>query len=236
MTSKNILFIGGLLFLLLVTSCVAYFLERYNPHIHNVVYRPSLQNEKPLVSPVEVSLGDIEEEERNTSILREQITILSKPATEETNRSVPLPKGKTIATKVVQHKSVPAKKKRRTQKKKSPLKYVIVPKRKVIIEPVLWTKELALSPTGRLRQSDKSILMKFAQRAKQNRELSILISTSAMDTKRRSYLRQIRSYLQNRGVLPRQIKIELNREEREKKVVFSEQKRDKIELSLIERI
>jgi hypothetical protein len=271
MTSKNILFLGSLLFVLLVTSCVAYFLEKYNPMFSTV--SPASAEEvalQEITVPVEIEQvapkafdGKIDIDtitpEKNITIapIPESIQKMPKPSTQEI--AVQKEQNRTeneknqsnikenikpilIATKI-NKEIIPKKQIKKVQKpniKKVTPKKKIMPapktKRKIIIEPVILTRTLNPSLKGSLSYEDKLFLQNIAARAKRNRDLSVLLSTSDITPEKRKYLQKIKAFLKQKGLTSKQVKIEINREKREKKFLFSEQKTDKIELSLIERI
>jgi hypothetical protein len=148
-----------------------------------------------------------------------------------------------IATKI--NKDIIPKKQIKKAKKQSIKKVMhkkkIIPaakekRKKIVIQPVLLTRTLKPSLTGKLSYADKLFLENIAARAKKNRDLSVLLSTFDITPEKRKYLQKIKAFLRQKGLTSKQVKIEINREKREKKFLFSEQKTDKIELSLIERI
>ena len=273
MTSKNLLFTGALLFLLLVTSCVVYFLERFNPFIHKVAYTEYEtlsvnENISQTIFAEKVAIDTIETIENNFSdinttstevkpihIAKEQSqnhpekTMAQKK--EDINNSkepeiiklatkidmTPIPEHITTSTKEikkVQKSLLKRKKNLRSSKKKvlsTPNK-----SKKIIIEPVLLTKELQVSPSGKLYRWDRTFLHDIAQKIKQNKKRYVTLLVTDKDATKRNYVRNIRAYLLKMGISKEQIKIKFKNRKQTNKYVFSDQKRDTIEFSLVERI
>jgi len=245
MTSKNILFIGGLLFALLVTSCVAYFLERFNPLIHTIKYTTHEKNEyTPVIILPEpnTTVTLPVEENRSLSLPAEQKEIpTEKPLTPKVpgiNES--LPKTSQPAAAKKDHKIVPQKRKHHNTAQLHTKKEKEITAHRhskgIVIEPVLLTRTLHPSPGGLLYRNDKSLLRDIAQRIRHKGDLYLLLSTFGITPKKRSYMQRLRAYLLQKGVKPQQIKVEIKRASPNKKYIFSDQNKDKIELSILERM
>jgi len=246
MTSKNILFIGTMLFALLVTSCVAYFLERYNPMIETVTYTQSEQRTftPVIIVPEPNATLPIPHEENLTTaaaiVTEKNVTrpvILPKKVLPEANKTVPKI-SEPVATKI-NRKIVPKKQK---PKRPAHVKYTkktkpaVNNKNGIVIEPVLMTKTLQVSRNGRLGNTAKALLRSVARKIKAGKDRYILLSTPGITAAKRGYLKQIKAYLLHKGVKPQQIKIKITRVKSGKKYVSSDTQKDTIELSLLERI
>ncbi|RUM67014.1 MAG: hypothetical protein DSZ05_03350 [Sulfurospirillum sp.] len=246
MTSKNILFIGALLFTLLVTSCVAYFLERFNPLIQTLPYAtPQQKSYKQVVIIPEqnttVSLSG--ENDTSNAIIKTDIeTVFADPVIKteeqtETNRTIPKI-SQQIASRV-DTKIIPKEEKRHRSiivNQPKTQKPVIVRKKGIVIQPVLLSKVLNPSRSGQLYRTDKTLLQDIAHKMKRDKNLYIVLSTLGITPKKRNYLKSVKTYLLEKGVKPGDIKLEINREDNYKKYVFSDRGKDKIELLLLERI
>ena len=238
MTSKNILVIGLMLFMLLVTSCVAYFLERYNPMIETVTYA---QEEQRTFTPV-----IIVPEPNATATLPAQAEENKTTAAAAIEKNVTLPEANITIPKVsepvatkINRKIIPKKQK---PKRPAPVRHekktktVVSTKSGIVIEPVLMTETLQASRNGRLDNSVKALLRSVAQKAKAGKDRYILLTTPGITAAKRGYLKHIKAYLLHNGVKPQQIKIKITRAKRGEKYVSSDTQKDTIELSLLERI
>ena len=268
MTSKDVLFFGLLLLLLLVTSCIGYFWDRYNPEIVTVT------------SPAPTTLAQVETtalkpKETNTSPFIRQIPITTlQTVTDETNRSQSVkttasvhsiqPKKETgmpteITSKQSSSKQHPLREKRIASDKKrhKTKRHITVthkaqhiekashrktafakvkPKRKVEIESVLDTRELSIDHNAKLSPALRTYLSTIAHKAYRDSRLKIRLVTSDIDERSRIFLQKIRRYLIARGAAAKQIELKIKRKKQNRKYVVSNQKRDTIEVSLIERI
>ena len=245
MTSKNILLYGTLLFLLLVTTCVANFLDKHNLEIRTIEYQAVPQEEVQPVTEKDQFIQDIPIAallpEKNTSQKETNTSFPSAKSVEkilhkekERNNTVVFKTPTDTKAHTVVQKKVSAQRKKRVIKKKQPLK--IVPSRKIVIEPVLITKTLSCSKSGKLYRWDKPFLQDIAQKAKKNRDLFVLLHSSHITPVKRSYLQHIRAYLIKKGVASNQIRIEVDTIEKSTAIVFSDKAKNNIELSLLERI
>ena len=238
MTSKNILFIGTMLFALLVTSCVAYFLERYNPMIETVTYT---QREERTFTPVII----VPEPNATVTLPAEENKTTASAATEK-NVTVPeanitIPKvSEPVATKI--NRKIIPKKPKPKPKRPAPVRHtkkikpVVSTKSSIIIEPVLMTETLQASRNGRLNNNVKALLRSVAQKVKEGKDRYILLSTPGITATKRVYLKHLKAYLLHNEVKSQQIKIKITRAKNGKKYVSSDTQKDTIELSLLERI
>lgn len=268
MTSKNLLFTGALLFLLLVTSCVVYFLERFNPFIHKVAYTEyetlspeanlsqTVFTEKIAIDTIKTVENDLSDSNTTSSqtppvqAMRENSqntttgmsVVNNERNTTEKHKNVKLATKidttripETVTAAVVTKVKKPAMKKkvRHVVRKKSTNRQT---KEKIVIEPVLLSKELHVSPSGKLYRWDRTFLRDIAQKIKQNKKRYIALSVTDKDATIRTYVRNIRAYLLKMGLHKEQIKIKFKNRKQTNKYVFSDQKRDTIEFSLVERI
>ena len=263
MTSKDVLFFGLLLLLLLVTSCIGYFWDRYNPEIVTVT------------PPAPTTLAQVETtspkpKESNESPFMQQIPITTlQTVTAETNKSQTVktavaahtlrPKKITeVPTKMIskqqtvnrqqnslnkkphetnRHRAATHKAKSRekaTHRKTAFVKTEL--KRKVEIESVLDTHDFPVDQNAKLSHSLRAYLVAIAHKAHQNPRLMIKLVTSKTDERHRRFLQKIRRYLLRQGVTAQQIELKIKRKKQNRKYVVSNQKRDTIEVSLIERI
>ena len=255
MSSKNVLWLGSLLFLLLVTSCIAFFIDRFNPQITAVSYRAT--------PPIHQSHGNIAEDR-----FTEHVTIATMPEAEESNRTVlPAPhvpesetksKPLTVPAKaassaaatppvapasqrkpsIQQHLKMPGTKPHK-QHKTTPsatvdLKIKTTPA--LIVEPVLQSEMLTPSRSGKLYRRDRLKLSKIATRTLRNRELAIVLrSDRPLTPKMKRYLANIAHYLHRYGLSEKRIRIEATSHATESEAVHFDKENGKIELLLIER-
>ena len=248
MTSKNILFIGAILFLLLVTSSVTYFLDEYNPLIETVTYEQEEQHtlRPPVVIAQETNTPHMLplEENRTAAIVQEHnmtsALIQPKKTLPEVNQTIP-ETSKPLLTKI-ERKIVIIPKREKT-KHRVPVKHVkkyktssLRKKSAVIIEPVVMTKTLQVSRTGRLNSRTKTLLRTVARKVKTGKGRYIRLATQDITAGKRNYLKELKSYLLHKGVSPGQIEIKITRTTNKKKYVFSDIQKNIIEFSLLERI
>lgn len=254
MTSKYILLLGSLLFLLLVTSCIAFFLDRYHPNL--IVQMPGEEMPLPVTQKRSQSLpsnenGDLFLHEIPIDTLEENASSQTAPAaapktevatsavspaptiehnaTHRPSKSVKSAKeASSIPTKHTTAKQIAAKKgaetsvpkqpgpvserkaapKAPTVKQKHHPKPLSQKRQKVIIEPVLLVKSLAVSPSGRLYRWDKPLLEDVARLVKADRRRSVELKAASATRKSHTYLQHIRHYLINHGVPGNRIRSE----------------------------
>ncbi len=256
MSSKNVLWLGSLLFLLLVTSCIAFFIDRFNPQITAVSYSSAPSAHQPrdktaedrFTEHVTIATMPEAEESNRTTLLSPQVPDtetkskpLTVPAKAASSATAPRPVAPASQGKppVQQHLKVPGTKPRKQHKKTPPaavdLKIKTTPA--LIVEPVLQSEMLTPSRSGKLYRRDRLKLSKIATRTLRNRELAIVLRSDRPPTPQmKRYLTNIVHYLRRYGLSEKRIRIEATSHATESGAVRFDKKNGKIELLLIERI
>ena len=242
MTSKNILLFGTLLLLLLMTVCSALFLDRHNPMLDAAASEETISNTMLNTLPQEELF--IKQVPINTlpkkSLTQHKVTV-------ETNISVSqhISKPKTIQNKIDYNQSIKSqqtKNVKRTyttqhQKIKTHITHpkLKLPKKRILIESVLFSKNLTVSDNGKLYRWDTSLLLEVAKRIKNQNRLYIKLTTTTIGKKERVYLQNIRRYLLRQNVKKQQIKIIVEKHQSNTNFVQTIG-RPTIELAIVERI
>ncbi len=244
MTSKNILWLGSLLFALLCTSCIAWFLDKHNPQIQQVNYqnttRDTIALEKdPFAQDVEIDEFIGEHIKKEAAQLDHPL--LSDIQTKENNHSISKPKIKKpilIANKI-DHTIIPIKKPVIKQKKSEKLikkqtHHVYKSHKAIEIEPLLYTMELS-SDANHLNNKDKMMLNILIKKAKQHPFSRIKIDLAKLSTKSRKYLKAIKRYFYKNGIDTQRIYVKVEKSTFPVQIV-KKQKNTSIEILLIERL
>ncbi len=257
MTSKNVLLMGVLLFLLLVTLCSAFFWDRYNPDIETVNPGQS----ETAVSPSSFHTNTMEES------FVEEVPIRTIPKT-NSSLTVSVPKeplkkpspGKTVikehpasirnvhaeinATDTKHQiasdrneslRQTPSVQKNPPVKgKTSPAQESGAKKKKIIIEPVVETKVLTVSRSGQLFRWDRPYLKDLARQLKEQKNLYVVLRTPHITDVKRRYMQHIRDYMVKLGINPKRIKMVTKA--KATKVSLTETQNNHVELLLTERM
>ncbi len=248
MTSKNILLYGAMLFLLLVTLCSAYFLDRYNPLIHTVNI-PQISDceiatlpsgEDPFIQSIPI---DILSDTNLTQPEKRSDTNASLPAKAPVPRVIPAKIDYTLVKKEEKAASsrtktpanhmtaatVPPQKRIRTKSRKEPQK-------RIVIEPVVLTKTMQVSASGKLYRWDKPFLSDIVQKLKRDKNLYVTITSAHTGNADRRYIQNLRRYLISHNIPKNRIRIRIAPTKSRTKIIPSDSSGHTIELSLIERI
>ncbi len=257
MTSNNVLWLGMLLFLLLVTSCVVHFIDNYNPHIQQITHIQSDSLERssndPFSKDVEIDtfIGDelqkglekltipaskiyiSDMNDSNKNILSTDLKTQNSSISVKSEQP-PLKIANKIDKKIIPKKEKTVKKapkKIKTVKKPKKVKKV----RKISIESVILTKELYPKHTN-LVTMERTFFNDIIKRVKNDENLFIKINCGHITPKMRRYLQKIVAYLRKNGLKSSQIKIVTEKLKNKQNIVETNGRNDFMELSLIERI
>lgn len=264
MSSKNLLLLGSLLFLLLVTVCSVFFLDKYNPLMQSVTESEPITTTPADLFPQEIPIATASQTVVNTSLPEKNITTAPAepevPAKHEANTTDQTPSLHTVAPKIDRTK-IPAATLRKPKIPEQPLpaiaeskttpekikKRVIQPKystlevtessQSIYIEPVILNKTLHVSESGNLHRWDKTFLNDLAKRIKRGQNLILKVNaTTPVTSQKRKYMQNIRRYLISRGVPSRKIKLIILKRTKGHEIIITDNRKEKIELALIERI
>ncbi len=242
MTSKNILWLGSLLFALLCTSCIAWFLDKHNPQIQQVDYQSSTNNtivvDDPFAQKVEIDEFITDHIKKEAKELNQ--ALISQKDIKEENNSLAKTKVKKpilIANKIDQKiipKTKPVKKVQKIKReiKKEPFYHNT--KKIIQIEPLLYTIELD-TKKNYLTKENKSILHDFVIEAKKHPFSKIKIDLPNLTIKNRNYLKAIKRYFYKNSINPKRVYVKVQKSTFPVQIVKN-QKSTSVEILLIERL
>ena len=258
MTSKNVLLLGSLLFLLLVTLCSVFFWDRYNTEIATVnltepqtdtaLTSSSMQpqsEEKHFVEEVPIQSMVARHVAQQAEKAPEQRAAVTSPS--ETTAPTTTESPRTAQTKQPEVNTTLLQKPSQQNMQSSPKviqqpnteKPSKVPKKqkqkRVIIEPVVDTKLLTVSPSGNLYRWDKPWLRDLARRIKSQKNMQVHLKTDHMTPLKRTYMQHIRDYLVTQGIDARRVII-VSEANRSTNIVHTNTQNNQIELLLTERM
>ncbi len=247
MTSKNILWLGSLLFILLTTSCIAWFIDKHNPEIKHVDYQTSTNN--TIQIQTDPFAKDVQIDEFIGKHIKEEIAHIEIPVTDtiENNTSTPKKVQKKqekkpvlIATKI--DKSIIPVSTKISQKKALIKKIPSVDKKvhyntpkQFEIEPLLATMQLDIAKDTTLHTKQKHLLNSLIHKAKQHPNAHLKIELSKLSYTNKTYLKAIKRYLQKRGISARRIHTKIATSAYPIQIVKIHHN-DSVEISLIERL
>ncbi len=246
MTSNNVLWLGMLLFLLLVTSCVVHFIDTCNPNLTQIAQIESKPPEDLQIDPfskdvqIDSFIGD--ELQKGLENLTIQSVNNDKNETNETNiTKIPIKKEQPpikipnkIDKNIIVKKEV---KNEKTKKRKKVLKeHVLKRDKRLLIESILKTREFFITKNAKLAKDDKRFLNKIAKTVKSDSSLIIKIKTAHITPSIRKYLQQIVKYLKDKGLKSSRIEIITESSKNKKNIVKINNKKNSVELLLTERI
>ncbi len=255
MRSDNVLWLGMLLFLLLVTSCVVHFIDNYNPHIQRVVHVQNNSSTQSVDDPfskdvqIDTFIGDelqkglesltipksnntsevnITENISISDIVQSSVKIDKK---EQQNIKIPNKIDKNIIPKKEKISKKPIYRKKIVQNRQNSKK-----NQKIFIQPVIITKDFYLRRDKKLIGDERAFLKSIAKRVLNDNSLFIQINTGYITPLKREYLQQISRYLRKNGLKTSQFEIITEKTKNKQNIVEPDSKNDFIELLLIERI